>query len=233
LALETEIIRDVYVNLGMPPQRVLPLIGVTVLIHAALKYYNAGVELSTQNALIKVSAPFLATGIEMPLPNSWLFGDAALVEIASNVTETDWDLVHIVNLDVLEAAKDAGELAVSFFGSPTRMRFSWDPTQDTRRLRVSYDETVADPAAVDQLLRGMPDYYVPMVAARVSLDCVPDLMDKMPAREKSLEIRGSRLSVKLAEWERKWDWKVQDKHQQGQTKRGAFNRNRSGWARSG
>jgi hypothetical protein len=233
LALETEIIRDVYVNLGMPPQRVLPLTGVTVFIHAALKFYNAGLELSTQNALFKASAPFVPTGIEMALPNSWLFGDAGLVEIAANSIETDWDLVHIVNLDVLEAAKDAGELAVSFFGTPTRMRFSWDPSQDSRRLRVTYDETVADPTGPDQLLRGLPDYYVPMVAARVSLDCIPDLMDKMPAREKSLEIRSGRLTMKLVEWERKWDWKTQDKHQQGQTQRGAFNRNRSGWARSG
>lgn len=233
MALETEIIRDLYVNLGMPPQRVLPLTVVTVFIHAALKYYNAGLELSTQNALLKVSAPFLPSGIEMAVPQSWLFGDAAIAEIAKDSAETDWDPLHIVNLDVLEDAKDSGELAVSFFGTPQRMRFSWNPQQDSRRIRVSYDETQADPTAVDQLLSTLPDYYVPMVAAHVGLDCLPDVMDKWPEREKTLEIRGSRLSVKLVEWERKWDWKQNDHHQQGQTRRGAFNRNRSGWARSG
>jgi hypothetical protein len=232
LALEIEIIREVFVALGMPAQRILPLTVVSPRIHEALRYYNAGLELSTQNQTIKVSAPFSATAIEMAVPASWAFGEAAIVEIAADDAETDWDQIQIVNLDALETYEQSGQRAVAFFGAPSRMRFSWDASLETRRLRVSYDEVVADPQALDAALGTLPDYYIGMVAARVSLDCIPDLMDKAPEREAALGIRAARLTVRLAEWEKKWDWKVNDKHQQGHTSRPAFNRGRSGWGRS-
>ena len=136
-----------------------------------------------------------------------------------------------MNLDALETFEDSGARAVAFFGTPARMRFSWNPSLDPRRLRVSYDETQRDPNAIDQQLSTLPDYYIGMVAARVSLDCIPDLMDKTPEREKSLEIRAARLTTKLVEWEKKWEWKTNDRHQQGSTTRPAFNRGRSGWGR--
>lgn len=233
MALETEIIREVFVALGMPAQRILPLTVVVPRIHEALRFYNAGLELSTQNQTIKVSAPFVVTGIEMAVPASWAFGDAAIVEIAADDAETDWDQVRIVNLDALEIFEQAGQQAVAFFGAPSRMRFSWDPSLETRRIRISYDEVVADPQAIDATLVTLPDYYIGMVGARVALDCIPDLMDRAPDREKALDIRMARLSVRLAEWEKKWESKVNDKHQQGHTSRPAFNRGRDGWGRAG
>lgn len=232
MALETEIIREVYVALGMPAQRILPLTVVTPRIHEALRYYNAGLELSTQNQTIKVSAPFVANAIEMAVPAGWLFGEAAIVEIATDNAETDWDSVQIVNLDALETFEELGTRAVAFFGTPSRMRFSWDPTQDARRLRVSYDEVIRDPQTVDAAILALPNYYIGMVAARAGLDCIADLMEKAPEREKALDIRGARLTVKLGEWEKKWDSKVNDKHQQGHTSRPAFNRGRAGWGRA-
>lgn len=232
MALETEIIREVYVALGMPAQRILPLTVVTPRIHEALRFYNAGLELSTRNQTIKVSEPFSATAIEMALPAAWLFAEAAIVEIAANDIETDWNPIQIVNLDALGTFEQSGQRAIAFFGAPPRMRFSWDPSQDSRRLRVSYDEIVSDPEAIDAALRTLPDYYIGMVAARVALDCIADLMEKAPEREKALDVRGARLTVKLYEWEKKWDSKVNDKHQQGHTSRPSFNRGRSGWGRA-
>lgn len=232
MALETEIIREVYIGCGMPPQRILPLTVVTPRIHEALRFYNAGLELSTANATVKVSAPFLPTGVDMTVPTSWAFGDPAMVEIAADGAETDWNPVRIVNLDALETFEQSGERAIAFYGAPAKMRFSWDPSLDPSRVRITYDETISDPQAVDALLDTLPDYYIGMVAARVCLDCIPDMMDKAPEREAALAIRADRHSTRLKEWEKKWEWKTNDKHQQGSTQRPAFNRNRSGWGRS-
>jgi hypothetical protein len=231
LALETEIIREVIVNCGMPSQRLLPLTVITPRIHEALRFYNAGLELSTHNQTIKVSAPFVATGIEMAVPTSWAFGDAALAEIAADGAETDWNPIRIVNLDALETFEHSGERAIAFYGTPARMRFSWDPSLDPERIRISYDEVFSDPQAVDVQIDTLPDYYIGMVAARVSLNCIPDIMDKAPEREGALTIRAQRLTIRLDEWEKKWEWKTNDKHQQGSTQRPAFNRNRAGWGR--
>jgi hypothetical protein len=217
----------VFVLLGLPAQRILPLTIVIPQLHAALSYYHAGLELSSNDQTIKTSEPFSPTDIEIPVPASWAFGDPAIVEIATDSDETDWDPIQIVSRDMLETFEQSGTMAVCFFGTPARMRFSWDPTQDSRRIRILYDEILSDPQAIDSDISTIPDYFVPMVAARVALDCLADVLERAPEREASLAVRGERLLTRLREFEKLWDAKRLGPKKQGVTFRPAFNRNRT------
>jgi hypothetical protein len=222
----------VYVNCGLPAQRILPLTLVIPKLHEALRFYWADLELSDRNWTLKPWI-FSPTAQEMAVSASLAFGKPALAEIATDSTETDWNPIDIVDIQDLELYEREGKRGVAIFGDPKRLKFSWDPTISSQRVKISYDEILPEPQAIDTQIAALPEYYIPMVAARVALDCMADIIDRDPSRAAAIEVREGRLTVRLAEWERKWDnWRATPDQQAPMT-RPAFNRNRNGWARGG
>jgi len=232
LAFESDVIRDVYRNCGLPPQKVLPLTIVVPAIHEALKFYWADLELSDRNFTLKPWI-FLPTDQEMAVSPALAFGKPAIAEIATDSSETDWNSIDIVDFQDLELFEREGQRAVAFFGSPTRLRFSFDPTVTAQRVKVSYDEILLEPQAIDAQIAALPAYYIPMVGARAALDCMADVVERDPSREAAIQIREARLIKRLEEWDKKFENWCATPNQQGPTTRPAFNRGRSGWGRVG
>lgn len=215
----------------MPSQRVLPLLKVQSYTNQNLRLYHADLELSNQDLTVKPWT-FLPTGKDMAVSASLSFGDVALAEIAVDTAETDWQPIEVVDLDELEQFKQAGQFAIALYGTPRRMRFSWDPTLDPRRVRINYDEIQPDPQFEGQVAT-IPSYYATMVACRNAVDCIADILEKTPANEAALMIRMARVSKRLEEFEARWQTKIYAGNKEGRHLRGAFNRGRSGWGRRG
>lgn len=231
MALESDVIRSVYLNLGIPPQRVLPLSIVLPKIREELRFRGAQTKLSDQNYQLKVSAGFIPAGKDIAVPAGWSFtpGAAAMVEVLVSASDDNWDPVEIVNKADLESYERSGQLAVAFYGNnPARMCFSWDPLEGGDQVRVSYDETVFDPATITTAVF-MPEAFVPMVGVCVALKCLPDLADKDWKSVEVLNRRETHLIAQKAQWEEEWKMERFTSQQQGATQRLAFNRNRPGW----
>lgn len=231
MALESDVIRSVYVNLGLPPQRVLPLTVVLPKIHEQLKFRGVQSKLSDQNYKLAVSPPFIPDGRDIAVPNGWAFerGAEAIVEVLVDETSDVWDAIEIVNKADLDVYEQSGRLAVAFYGhNPARMAFSWDPALAGHQLRVSYDETQADPATIDTKIF-LPDGFAPLVGVCVALECIPDLIEAGWKDADALDRRAAMLLAKKAEWQEEWKFERFSSAQQGATQRLPFNRNRPGW----
>jgi hypothetical protein len=234
-----EIIRDLYINLGQVSQDVLGL-GVTIpLVYQANAFYNKDLESSDQNWFVQ-KAEFYPRSMDEEV-SGWAtqgpFGTQVKVEVRESQGGTPdldtWLDVPDVNLANLNAMARDGVRACSFYGTPRRVRFSWDVRERPDFMRVWYEPTVPDFTDLSQRPK-LPDYYHSMISHRASLKALPHLLtlhgdEVPPAVVAFVKLQSETLRAELSEWEAAFkEWRTTPR-QQARTRIPGFHRRRAGY----
>lgn len=195
----SELLSGTYDYLGRPNQDTLSIGLVLPLLLDSIKFYLIDLQITDENYLLtsQVFVPIdrdslvTATGFSVPV--------SVEIRDVNSDTETDWQAIPILNAtDLALASRDAGK-GVAFYGTPTRIRFSFDPIEDWEiEARLWYEPLSREPEAFADS-PNMSQAFHSMIKIRAALLCIP-LMSK--ADESPLV---TTLSTQLAQWERKWN----------------------------
>ena len=130
MATVSEILANVYNYVNRPDQDRLSLGLVLPFLLDSINFYSVDLEISDENWLLK-SFSFTPTA-QIEYVNAPGFSLPVSMEIrtTSSTSDTDWESINIANAsDVQNMGRD-GQRAVAFFGSPTQLRWSFDPVTD-------------------------------------------------------------------------------------------------------
>lgn len=167
--------------LGNPPKEVLDESGMIRLATEAASFYqhqwgNTGHLL--RGEYIEIDPSSQEFEFSEATTN---FQRASFVQRLVNEQTDRWERVNVVNIDELDSESDDNNFAIVFFGSPIRIRLSWDPTLVAlSHLRIWHDAGAADEEDLDADLKLPLKICKYMIAHKGVLLALPRLRIKAP-----------------------------------------------------
>ncbi len=192
--------------LGRPTQDKLSLGKILPFLLDSINFYGVDLQLSDENWLLKShtftpsSKDHLVTVADFSVPVS-----VEIRDVESTI-ESDWQGILIANAsDVQDMGRD-GEKTVAFYGTPARMRWSFDPTEVPVECKLWYEPLLEEPSALTSSPQ-ISQAFHSMAAIRTALLCAPHLGLADPAQLTAT------LTTQLAQWEGKWKvWILLDRN---------------------
>lgn len=168
--------------LGNPPSDVLDNAGMIRLATEAAAFYqhqwgNTGHLLTGE--YIEIDPP--SQEFEFSEATAG-FQRASFVQRLTDDVRDRWEKVSVVNIDELDNETELGNFAMVFWGNPTQIRLSWDPTLVIpSKLRIWHDAATQEPEDTDADLRLPLKICKYMIAHKGVLLALPRLRIKAPA----------------------------------------------------
>lgn len=232
MATVSAIIAGTYDYLGRPTQDKLSLGTVLPFLLDAIDYYNIDLQLSSENWLLKsyTYTPTAKDAVLQVTDADFSVPVAVEVRDANSDDDGDWQGVLIANVtDIQDIGRD-GTKAVGFYGTPTRIVYSWDPSATgdwAAGTKLWYEPIGPSPATLNDSPTLSSAFHT-MLKLRTALMCIP-YVKGLEAGEGIAKI----LTAQLLGWERKWKiWTEIDRNARPIQKRD-FRGSRAGWRSGG
>ncbi len=185
--------------LGRPTQDKLSLGLILPFLLDSINFYGVDLQLSAENWLLTNIVFTPGSKEELVTAPNFSVPVAVEVRTTDSTNESDWKPVNIVNVtDVQDIGRD-GDIAVSFYGNPTSMRWSYDPDDSSLELecKLWYEPLSTEPSSLATSPQ-ISQAFHSMITIRTALLCAPHLNLPDPA-----QLIGT-LTTQLGQWEGKW-----------------------------
>jgi hypothetical protein len=206
MASLSEILSGVYDYAGRPTQDKLSLGLVLPFLLDSISYYTVDLKLSDENWLVKSATWTPAEKEELLNINDFLAPVAVEIRSSSSSDEADWEGILIANITDVQDIGREGRKAASFFGNPTKIKWSINPDDLEFEAKLWYQPTATEPTALTDSPVISQAFHA-MLKLRTALLCLPH------AGIADSEQLTRTLAAQLTQWEAKWkQWVFADRN---------------------
>lgn len=197
MASLSQILAGVYDYVGRPSQQKLSMGTVLPLLLDAIGFYTVDLQISGENWLVKSFEYSPAAKDDLLAIPDFSVPVAVEMRDAASTDEADWEGILIANISDVQDIGQEGRKAVSFYGTPTRIKWSINPIDLEFDAKIWYEPVAAEPTALTDSPNISQAFHA-MLKLRTALMCLP-----YAGVTNQEEVR-STLLTQLGQWEEKW-----------------------------